>query len=62
MADQTAGQAKLVQYLTEAHGKETELVQSLTAHIEIAQKDTYKKRLKDHLKETKNTPSSSSAG
>ena len=53
MADQTAGQAKLVQYLTEAHGKETELVQSLTAHIEIAQKDTYKKRLKDHLKETK---------
>jgi ferritin-like metal-binding protein YciE len=53
MADQTAGQAKLVQYLTEAHGKETELIQSLTAHIEIAQKDTYKKRLKDHLKETK---------
>lgn len=53
MADQTAGQAKLVQYLTEAHSKETELVQSLTAHIEIAQKDTYKKRLKDHLKETK---------
>ena len=54
MADQSAGDAKLVQYLTEAHGKETELIQALTAHIEIATKDSYKKRLKDHLKETKN--------
>ena len=54
MADQSAGDAKLVQYLTEAHGKETELIQALTAHIEIATKDSYKKRLKDHLRETKN--------
>ena len=54
MADQSTGDAKLVQYLTEAHGKETELIQALTAHIELATKDSYKKRLKDHLKETKN--------
>ena len=53
MADQSTGDAKLAQYLTEAHGKETELIQSLTAHIEIAQRPAYKKRLKDHLKETK---------
>jgi len=54
MAEQSTGDAKLVQYLVEAHGKETELIQALTEHIEIAQKDSYKKRLKDHLKETKN--------
>ena len=50
--DQNTGTAKLVQYLIEAHGKETELQTSLAEHIEIATKDTYKKRLKDHLKET----------
>ncbi len=54
MADQSPGDAKLAQYLTEAHGKETELIQSLAAHIEIAERPAYKKRLKDHLKETKN--------
>jgi ferritin-like metal-binding protein YciE len=54
MADQSTGDAKLAQYLTEAHGKETELIQSLAAHIEIAQRPVYKKRLKDHLRETKN--------
>lgn len=53
MSDENAGTAKLIQYLTEAHGKETELVQSLEAHIEIAFRPVYKKRLKDHLKETK---------
>jgi len=51
--DGSVGNGKLVQYLTEAHGKEKELVDSLTAHIEIATKPDYKKRLKDHLKETK---------
>ena len=47
------GTGKLIQYLTEAHGKEIELQSSLAEHIEIATKDNYKKRLKDHLKETK---------
>lgn len=53
MADQTAAQAKLVQYLTEAYGKEKELETALTAHIGMATRPVYKKRLKDHLKETK---------
>nr|MBA2523065.1 DUF892 family protein [Solirubrobacterales bacterium] len=52
MADQSTGDAKLVQYLTEAHGKEKELQDSLVAHIELASRPAYKKRLKDHLKET----------
>ena len=45
--------AKLVQYLNEAHGKEKELETSLAAHIEMATRPAYKKRLKEHLKETK---------
>ena len=45
--------AKLVQYLTEAYGKEKELETSLAAHIQIASRPAYKKRLQDHLKETK---------
>ena len=53
MADQTAAQAKLAQYLTEAHGKEKELETSLTAHIAMATRPAYKKRLQQHLKETK---------
>jgi ferritin-like metal-binding protein YciE len=53
MADQTAAQAKLAQYLTEAHGKEKELETSLTAHITMATRPVYKKRLQQHLKETK---------
>jgi ferritin-like metal-binding protein YciE len=55
MADQngTTGQAKLVQYLTEAYGKEKELETSLTAHIGMATRAPYKKRLQEHLKETK---------
>ena len=53
MADQTASQAKLAQYLTEAYGKEKELETSLAAHIEMATRPVYKKRLKEHLKETK---------
>ena len=51
--DGGAGRAKLVQYLTEAYGKEKELETSLAAHIEIAQRPAYEKRLKAHLKETK---------
>jgi ferritin-like metal-binding protein YciE len=53
MPDQTAAEAKLVQYLTEAYGKEKELETSLTAHIAMATRPTYKKRLQQHLKETK---------
>ena len=45
--------AKLVQYLTEAYGKEKELETALPAHIELATRPVYKKRLKQHLKETK---------
>jgi ferritin-like metal-binding protein YciE len=45
--------AKLIQYLNEAYGKEKELETSLQAHIQMTSRDTYKKRLKDHLKETK---------
>jgi ferritin-like metal-binding protein YciE len=45
--------AKLIQYLNEAYGKEQELETALQAHIQMTSRDTYKKRLKDHLKETK---------
>jgi ferritin-like metal-binding protein YciE len=50
----TARDAKLVQYLNEAYGKEKELETALQAHIKMAtSRATYKKRLQDHLKETK---------
>jgi ferritin-like metal-binding protein YciE len=45
--------AKLVQWLNEAHAKEAELEADLTAHIRLTQKPAYKKRLQAHLKETK---------
>jgi ferritin-like metal-binding protein YciE len=48
--------AKLIQYLSEAHRKEKELEQSLELHIgmtELPSQRTYKKRLKAHLTETK---------
>ena len=48
-----ASTAKLVQYLTEAYGKEKELETSLAAHISLATRPVYKKRLQEHLKETK---------
>ena len=47
-------EAKLVQYLNEAYGKEKELETALQAHIKMASsRASYKKRLQDHLKETK---------
>jgi ferritin-like metal-binding protein YciE len=50
----TARDAKLIQYLNEAYGKEKELETALQAHIKMATgRATYKKRLQDHLKETK---------
>src|SRR5690242_18961676 len=45
--------AKLIQYLNEAYGKEKELETALQAHIGLTSRDTYKKRLKDHRRETK---------
>jgi ferritin-like metal-binding protein YciE len=53
MADPTARELKLIQYLNEAYGKEKQLETVLQAQIKIAQKDTLKKRLREHLKETK---------
>jgi ferritin-like metal-binding protein YciE len=53
MSDPNERDAKLVQYMNEAYGKERELESSLQAHIEMTTKPPYKKRLKQHLKETK---------
>lgn len=53
MADLNERDAKLVQYLSEAYGKEKELEVSLEAHIAMTTKAPYKNRLKAHLKETK---------
>jgi ferritin-like metal-binding protein YciE len=53
MSDLNERDAKLVQYLNEAYGKEKELETSLEAHIGMTTKAPYKKRLKQHLKETK---------
>lgn len=44
---------KLVQWLNEAHAKEAELEAALTAHIALTEKQPYKKRLQEHLKETR---------
>jgi ferritin-like metal-binding protein YciE len=55
VAETTARDAKLVQYLTEAYGKEKQLETALQAHIGMAaSRAPYKKRLQQHLKETKN--------
>src|SRR3954453_6423629 len=53
MAELNARDAKLVQFLNEAHAKEAELEADLTAHINLTQKAPYKKRLQQHLRETK---------
>jgi len=53
MADPNARDTKLIQYLNEAYGKEKELETALQAHIAITTKAPYKKRLQQHLKETK---------
>ena len=49
----TITQSKLVQYLSEAYGKEKELETALEAHIGMTTRKPYKKRLQEHLKETK---------
>jgi ferritin-like metal-binding protein YciE len=53
MADMNERDAKLVQYLSEAYGKEKELETTLEAHIAMTTKEPYEKRLKQHLGETK---------
>lgn len=53
MADLTARDSKLVQYLNEAYGKEKELETALQAHIAMTTRAPYRKRLTQHLTETK---------
>ena len=53
MADPNERDAKLIQYMNEAYGKERELEMALQADIGMTTKAPYKKRLKQHLKETK---------
>jgi ferritin-like metal-binding protein YciE len=53
MSDSNERDSKLVQYLNEAYGNERELEAALVADIELTTKPQYKKRLKQHLKETK---------
>lgn len=53
MAELTARDAKLIQYLNEAFGKEKQLETALEAHISMTSRAPYRKRLKQHLQETK---------
>jgi ferritin-like metal-binding protein YciE len=53
MADLSTADAKLVQYLNEAYGLEKRLETALEAHLSMTTQAAYKKRLKDHLSETK---------
>jgi ferritin-like metal-binding protein YciE len=53
MAELPIGDAKLVQYLNEAYGTEKRLETALQAHIAMTARPAYKKRLKEHLSETK---------
>src|SRR6476646_1059109 len=53
MSDPNERDSKLVQYMNEAYGKERELETALQAHIAMTTKAPYKRRLKEHLRETK---------
>jgi ferritin-like metal-binding protein YciE len=53
VADLQAKDLKLIQYLNEAYGKEKQLETALTAHIQMTTRAPYKKRLQQHLNETK---------
>ena len=48
-----ARDSKLTQWLNEAHMKEAELEADLAAHISLTDKASYKKRLQQHLRETR---------
>ena len=51
--DPSTRDLKLIQYLNEAYGKEKELETALQAHIRMTTRPAYKKRLQQHLRETK---------
>ena len=53
MADLQAKDVKLIQYLNEAYGKEKQLETALTAHIAMTTRAPYRRRLQQHLRETK---------
>jgi ferritin-like metal-binding protein YciE len=53
MAEPSAAAEKLVQYLNEAYGLEQKLETALQAHITMTADAAYRKRLKEHLTETK---------
>lgn len=53
MPDPNQRDAKLIQYMSEAYGKERELEVALQTDIAMTTKQPYKKRLQQHLKETK---------
>src|SRR6201994_3115576 len=53
MPDPNQRDAKLIQYMNEAYGKERELEVALQTDIAMTTKAPYKKRLQQHLKETK---------
>jgi ferritin-like metal-binding protein YciE len=49
----TIRETKLIQYLNEAYGKERQLETALQAHIAMTTRAPYRKRLQEHLRETK---------
>jgi ferritin-like metal-binding protein YciE len=53
MATPSIADEKLIQYLNEAYGLEQRLETALQAHIAMAAHAPYKKRLREHLAETK---------
>ena len=53
MPEPNTRDTKLIQYLNEAYGKEKQLEVALEAHIGMTSRDSYKKRLQQHLRETK---------
>src|SRR3954453_17344824 len=53
MAEQVARDLKLIQYLNEAYGNEKQLETPLEAHIAMTTRTSYRKRLQQHLQETK---------
>jgi ferritin-like metal-binding protein YciE len=53
MAEPMAREQKLIQYMNEAYGKEKQLETVLQAQIKLAEKAPLKKRLREHLQETK---------
>jgi ferritin-like metal-binding protein YciE len=53
MTELSVRDSKLIQYLNEAYGKEKELETALQAHIGMTSRGSYKKRLQQHLVETR---------